>query len=254
MITLTSADLSAWLASLLYPFFRVAALFSAAPLLSHRSLPRRLRVALAVAITVVLAPTLPPVAAASPFSAPGLLLLAQQLAIGLAIGIVLQLAFAAATLAGDVMGLQMGLSFASLVDPAHSEQTPIVGAFMSLALMLVFLAIDGHLLVLAALADSFRAFPLRADGALFPDWRGFAAAGGYVFAAGLSMALPVIAALTLTSLALGVLTRTAPQLNLFAVGFPLTLGVGTVMLLLAMPYVIPLLAGLFDPLFALLAR
>jgi flagellar biosynthetic protein FliR len=246
MFTVTTAELDVWLGTFLYPFFRFAALMSSAPLLSHASVPRRVRIGLSLALTVLVAPTLPSPVAAAPFSAIGGLLLIQQLAIGLALGLAMQFAFAAVTLAGDMIGLQMGLSFASLVDPQHSEQTPLVGAFLSVILMLVFMAINGHLLVLAALVDSFDAFPLVVGSGMFPNWQRLAASAGLIFASGLSIAFPVIAALMLTSLALGVLTRTAPQLNLFAVGFPLTLAVGLLMLMLAMPYTMPSLQALFD--------
>ena len=252
MFTFTAGELDAWVGAFVYPFFRFAALASTAPLLSHASVPRRVRIGLALLLTVLVAPTLPPVAAGSPFSAAGGLLLVQQVMIGVTIGLVMQFAFATVTLAGDMIGLQMGLSFASLVDPQHSEQVPLVGAFLSIILMLVFMAMNGHLMMISALVDSFAAFPLRIEHLAHPDWRRLADGGAVVFATGLQLALPVIAALMLVSLALGVLTRTAPQLNLFAVGFPLTLVVGLLMLMLAMPYLMPaleqLLAGVLLPL------
>jgi len=252
MFTITAGELDAWIGAFAFPFFRFAALASTAPLLSHASVPRRLRIGLALLLTVLVAPTLPPAAVGSPFSAAGGLLLVQQVMIGITIGLVMQFAFATVTLAGDMIGLQMGLSFASLVDPQHAEQVPLVGGFLSIILMLVFMAMNGHVLMIGALVDSFAAFPLQLQSIAHPDWRHLAEGGAIIFAAGLQIALPVIAALMLVSLALGVLTRTAPQLNLFAVGFPLTLVVGLLMLMLAMPYLMPaleqLLAGALQPL------
>lgn len=254
MLTLTSAQLDAWLAAFLFPFFRFAALMQTAPVVSHTSVPRRVRLGLALLLTVVVAPTLPPVTVGSPFSAPGLLLIAEQLAIGFAIGLTMQLAFAAVTLAGDLIGLQMGLSFASLMDPAHSEQVPLVGAFLTVVLTLAFLALNGHLLMVSALVHTFDAFPVRADALARLDWRGLAQGATIVFATGFAIALPAIAALLIASLALGVLTRTAPQLNLFAVGFPVTLGIGLLMLFLAMPFTLPAMDGLIASTLRLLPR
>jgi len=254
MLTITSPELDAWLAAFMFPFFRFAALVQTAPVFSHASVPRRLRLGLALLLTILIAPTLPPVAAGSPFSAPGLVLILEQIAIGFAIGLVMQLAFAAVTLAGDLIGLQMGLSFASLMDPQHSEQVPLVGAFLSVVLTLAFLALNGHLMMISALVHTFDAFPVRADALARLDWQRLAQGAAIVFSTGLAIALPAVAALLITSLALGVLTRTAPQLNLFAVGFPLTLGIGLLMLFLAMPYTLPAMDQLVGAVLQLLPR
>ena len=252
MLTFTTAELDAWLAALMLPFFRFAALMSTAPVVSHPSVPRRIRLGLALLLAVIVAPTLPPTAAVAPFSPGGVLLIAQQLAVGFAIGLVMQFAFAAVTLAGDLIGLQMGLSFASLVDPQHSEQVPLVGAFLSVVLLLTFVAANGHLIVISALADSFTAFPLRGNGLAHFNVRTLVSGAGTIFASGLLIALPVVASLMVASLALGVLTRTAPQLNLFAVGFPVTLLVGLLMLCLGMPFAMPAMHRLLDVTQALL--
>lgn len=240
MLTITAADLEYALAALVYPFLRVLALMGSAPLLSHRSIPRPARVAFAFLVALLVAPTLPPAGVVSPFSAAGVLLVVQQIVVGVAIGLVMQVIFAAADVAGELIGLQMGLSFASFVDAQNSEPVPIVASFLSLTLTLVFLAVDGHLLLLAALADSFASFPIASTVPFSPlDASALARAGRDLFAIGLSLALPVVAAMLLANVALGVLTRTAPQLNLFAVGFPVTLTVGLGMLALSLPFVVP---------------
>jgi len=254
MFALSAADLDAWLAVYLYPFFRILALFSSAPLLSHASIPVRVRIGLALLVAVLLAPALPPTPAVSPFSAPGVLLIIQQVLVGVALGFALQVVFAAAELAGDMIGLQMGLSFASFIDPQRNEQTPIVGSFLGLLLMLLFFAVNGHLLLIGALADSFRSLPVGIEGLHWVEWQRLVAIGALVFAFGLQIALPVIAALILANLALGVLTRTAPQLNLFAVGFPVTLIVGMLVLLLVLPHLMPVLESVLVRGFEVVAR
>jgi flagellar biosynthetic protein FliR len=250
MITIAAADLDAWLTAFLYPFFRMLALMGSAPLFSHQSVPIPVRIWLALLLTILVAPVLPQVGAISPLSAPGVLLIFQQVIVGVALGLAMQLAFAAVQLAGDMIGMQMGLSFAAFIDPQNSTQTPIVGSFLSLVLMLLLVAINGHLMILSALVDSFQAVPIAtgfSGSAVHSDlWLRIANAGGQVFAAGLRIAFPVIGAMMLANLALGVVTRTAPQLNLFAVGFPITLVVGLGMLMLGLPYLMPILEAVLQ--------
>jgi len=239
MITIAAADLDFWLAAFVYPFFRMLALMSSAPLLSHVSVPVPARIGLAVLLTILVAPTLPAMAMISPMSVTGFLLIFQQIVVGVTLGFAMQLAFAAVELAGNMIGLQMGISFAVFIDPQTSRQTPIVGSFLSMILMLLFTALNGHLIMLSALADSFQTVPIGIDAARTYNWLQLASAGSQVFVEGLQISLPIIAAMMLANLTLGVLTRTAPQLNLFAVGFPVTVIVGLLMLMLGMPYLMP---------------
>ncbi|MEO8135257.1 MAG: flagellar biosynthetic protein FliR [Betaproteobacteria bacterium] len=241
MLTFTAANLDAWLAGFLYPFIRVLALMSSAPLFSHVSVPMTLRVGAALAITVVIVPALPAAPFVSPFSGAGVALIVTQVLIGVAIGLTMQIVFAAVQLAGDLIGLQMGLSFSGFVDPQNNEQSPLVGTFLSIALMLLFLALNGHLAMISALASSFDTLPVSPTGWHALNSMRVVDAGGTMFATGLSLALPVVGALLLVNLTLGILTRAAPQLNLFAIGFPVTLMTGLLMLLLTLPFALPAL-------------
>jgi flagellar biosynthetic protein FliR len=241
MITVTSAQLDAWIVAFLFPLARILGLLGSAPVFNNAAMPRRVRLMTGLAIALALVPALPPMPAVPAGSWIGLAILAQQMLIGILMGFALRIAFAAVDIAGEMIGLQMGLSFAAFVDPQNAGEAPVVGSFLALVLMLLFLALDGHLLLIAALVDTFHAFPLGATGFSSIDARGLVTAGRDLFAVGLQLALPVIAALLLANLALGVLTRTAPQLNLFAVGFPITLLVGMLMLLFALPFMLPAL-------------
>jgi len=254
MITFTTADVEAWIAAFLYPFLRILALMTSAPLFSHASVPMMVRVGLAFVVTFAVVAVGPAAPFVSPFSVAGGALVVQQILIGVAIGLAMQLVFAAVTLAGDLIGLQMGLSFAAFVDPQNAEQAPIVGGFLSLVLMLVFLAINGHLALVAAMVDSFTVMPVGPSGWKALDAMRLVAAGSDLFATGVAISLPVVGALLLVNLTLGVLTRTAPQLNLFAVGFPVTLAVGLVMLFLAMTFTLPALQQALERGIALLLR
>jgi flagellar biosynthetic protein FliR len=135
-----------------------------------------------------------------------------------------------------MIGLQMGLSFATFVDPQNSNQSPLVGSFLAMVAMLLFLAIDGHLLLLAALYDSFEIIPVGAGALSKFRWEHLALLGTQLFSLGLQIALPVLSTMLLVNMSLGVMARAAPQLNLFSVGFPLTLATGTLLLAAFLPY------------------
>ncbi len=249
MFTFTSAQLDAWIAGLLWPLTRVLALLAAAPVLGQTRIPVRVRIGLGLAIVIAIAPTLPAMPQIAPASAAGMLVLAYQIVIGLAIGFSLRLVFTAVEMAGDLVGMQMGLGFAMFYDPGNVQHTPILGQFMSLLATLVFLAINGHLLVISTLAESFQALPIVLEplpGGLFQT---LAQHGAIVFAAGLQLALPRIVTMLVVNLSLGVLTRAAPQLNIFAVGFPVTLAIGFGALILTLPYFGPLFERTLDQAF-----
>lgn len=231
MVGFTTADLLAALAAWWLPFCRVAALFASAPVLSHRAAPVRVRLAAALAVSVAVAAG---GGAAPPAGASLVAAAAEQVAVGLAIGFAMQLVFAGATLAGELVGLQMGLGFGSLFDPAGAGQTPTLGAFFSIAALLVFLAIDGHLALLLAVGESLRDLPPGTLAARLDPLR-LAEAGAVVFRTGLAIALPALAGLLLANIAFGLVARVSPQLNIFSVGFPATLFAGLLLLALTAP-------------------
>lgn len=246
MIQLSSTQLDAWIAAFFLPLVRILGLLTAAPPFSNAALPRRVRLGLGLAIAIALVPALPPLPAISPASGVGLMLLAQQMLIGLAMGFAMRLAIAAVDYAGAAIGLQMGLGFATFYDPQNTAQTPVVSEFVSLLAILVLLSINGHLMILATLAKSFEAMPIGATSFAQASWSNFANAGSIVFSTGLLLALPIVAAMLITNIALGVLTRAAPQLNLFAIGFPLTLIGGFAVLILTLNYLATPLTQLFE--------
>jgi flagellar biosynthetic protein FliR len=246
MITVTTSQWYAWIAAFLWPFLRVLGLIVAEPILGNTNVPVRAKVGLAIFIALVLAPVMPPVPAVDPASAAGILIAVQQLMIGLAIGFILRIALTAAETAGQLIGLQMGLGFAVFFDPQSSAQTAVMGQFVGMFAILVFLSMDGHALVITALAHSFTTLPISADPLAPKGLRLLVEWGGEIFRTGLLISLPVVAALLITNTAVGVMTRAAPQLNIFAVGFPLTLAVGFFGLWLAVPYIGPALEQLFE--------
>ena len=235
MLTFSEAELVAWITPLLWPFLRALALFTTLPVLGQRIVPVRVRIALAFFIAVAAQATLPSMPAVALDSMAALLITAQQVLIGLAIGFAVRIVFAAVEMAGEVIGLQMGLNFAAFFDPATASQTNGAGRFFGAMVGLLFIVVDGHLAVIAALVQSFNAFPVSTDvlgwlRVLQPQtW------GAEVFQLGLWIALPIVGMLLLVNIVLGVISRVAPQINVFAVGFPITLAVGLIGMLVTLP-------------------
>lgn len=253
MLSVTSAQLEGWLALLAYPMARILGFLGAAPVFGNNAVPRRIKLMVGLAVTLGLMPVVPSVPQAALDSWAGLLLIVQQTLIGIAMGLVLRVVFAALDLMGEIISLQMGLSFATFFDPIAGGQTAVVGEFLTLLATLVLLSLNGHLLMLDALARSFEWLPVSATLPHRGGWMILVRFGASIFASGLLMALPVVTALLITNIALGVLTRAAPQLNLFAIGFPITLTVGFGVLLLTLGHLAPLLQHFYDVGFATLA-
>ncbi len=246
MITLTSVQLEAWIAAFIYPLSRILGLVASAPVVGSTGIPRRTRLMLGLAITVALAPLLPPMPAVSPSSGAGLWIVAQQMLIGVGMGFAMRIVFAAVEVAGEFIGLEMGLGFATFFDPTSSSQTPVVSELLNLLAILAFLALNGPLLYVATLAQSFEAIPVSTTPLGAASWKNLAELGSLMFSAGLLLALPVLVALMIINLALAVLTRAAPQLNVFAIGFPLTLGGGLIALATSLHYMAVPLQALFE--------
>lgn len=245
MLTITSTQLSEWLALFLWPLGRIMGLMIAAPVLGNMRFPLRARVGLALMITAVISPALPPLPSIAPDSPASLGLFAQQLLIGLTMGFAMRLVFTAVEVAGDYIGLQMGLGFALFFDPQQSSQMPVIGQFLGLMAMLLFLVLDGHLMMISVLADSFRWAPIGAEihNGL---WQAVAGWGGQILHAALLLSMPVVATLLTVNVALGVLTRAAPQLNIFAIGFPVTLAAGFAAMLLSLALFTPQFEALLN--------
>jgi len=241
MINFTSIQLEAWLAAFIFPLARILALVSSSPVLGNRQIPIRVKVGLSMLITFIISPILNIPVEIEASSGPGLFILLQQMLVGLAMGFSMRLVFTAIEMAGDVMGMQMGLGFASFYDPVNGNNSQLIGQFLGIIAILVFLSMNGHLYMIATLAESFNAFPITANMPSAGALHTLALWGGSIFSHALRLALPLIAALLITNLALGILTRSAPQLNIFAIGFPITLVVGFTTLILTMPYLSSLL-------------
>jgi flagellar biosynthetic protein FliR len=246
MITLTTLQLNAWIAALVWPLTRILGLVAAAPVFGNTSVPVQIKLALGVLLASIITPLTPPLPAVDPFSWAGFLILGQELLIGLGMGFTMRLVFAAIEFAGEVGSSTMGMSFASFFDPTTHGRSSGVSQFLALLATLAFLAANVHLVLLEALAESFFTMPISASPLSLAAPLELARWGGHVFSAGLQLALPIVAALLITNIALGILTRAAPQLNLFGIGFPITIGVGFLVLNLILPYLATPMLNLFN--------
>lgn len=246
MFTVTYAQLNAWLTAFLWPFARILALAASAPFFGHNSIPARVKVGLAAFVTLIVAPTLGAMPQATVFSAQGVWILVNQFLIGVALGFTMQMVFAAVTAAGDAMGLSMGIGFATFFDPQARSNTSALSSWLNAIALLAFLALDGHLQVIAALVATFQSLPVDANVLAAPGWRLIADWGSTVLSAGLLLSLPVVIALLIANLALGILNRAAPQIGIFQIGFALTMMVGLLLIQMMVPNMIPYFARLFD--------
>ena len=254
MITLTTGQLETWLAQLLWPFLRVGACFMVAPAFGAVFVPARIRIVLAGAVTLIIAPLIPTPTTIATFSAAGVVVTIQQVIIGVAIGFSLQLLFDAVTLGGQLLANSMGLSFAFNTDPERGIETPVVGQLYSLLVMLTFLALNGHLALIEVLVDGFRTLPVGTDGLGQDGVWSVVEWGAQLFSGALSIALPGVTALLIVNVAFGVMSRAAPQLNLFAVGFPITLVFGLLIVLAGLPAVQTTFTHLLADAFGLLRQ
>ena len=229
-LSLNVADVSIWVSRMWWPVLRIGGFVLTAPATSEMVIPGRVKIVLILALAFLLGPLVQVPAGLSIFSAAGMLAAVIELLIGVAIGMVVQLTFEALVFAGQSISLTMGLGFATLVDPQHGAQVPVLGQMFMIFGTLTYLAINGHLMLLGALADSFHALPI--GGALNKSFfLSVVLWGARVFDTGLLIALPAVIALVIVNLALGVVTRAAPALNLFGIGFTITLLSGFFVLL-----------------------
>ncbi|AIL62891.1 flagellar biosynthetic protein FliR [Pseudomonas alkylphenolica] len=225
MLELTDAQISTWVASFILPLFRVTAVLMTMPVFGTTLLPARVRLYFALAITVVIVPGLPPMPEVHALDLSALLLIAEQVIIGALFGMSLQLFFQVFVVAGQIVAIQMGMAFASMVDPANGVNVAVIGQFLTMLVTLLFLAINGHLVVFEVLTESFTTLPVG-SGLLVNHFWDLAGRLSWVLGAALLLVLPAITALLVVNIAFGVMTRAAPQLNIFSIGFPLTLVLG----------------------------
>lgn len=223
---LNAAELTAWVGSFLWPFFRIGAFFMVAPIFGANMVPMQVRIGLSFFVTLILMPLLPAVPVIEGLSLNTWLLVAHQLLIGVALGLLVQLLFQVFIMFGQIVAMQIGMAMAQMSDPSSGVNVTVLSQYTLIMTNLVFLAVGGHLVVIFTLAESFTIIPISTEG--FTSQRGWllATQGSWLFAGALLMALPIIIAKLIVNVALGVIVRAAPQLNIFVIGFPVMMLLG----------------------------
>ena len=232
MLSITDAELARLLSEWVWPFLRVAGMVMTAPAIGTRAVPGRVRVVLVLALCVAIVPLLGEPPAVEILSPAGIFVCLQQILIGASIGLIIRLVFVVAELAGQIVAQQMGLGFASLVDPQTGLQVPVISQFYIILATLLFFTFDGHLLLVTVLIDSFSIIPIGHDGIDRAGLMQVLTWSSTLFSGALVIALPIVVALLVVNLAFGVMARSAPQLNVFAVGFPVMILFGIFMIFL----------------------
>jgi flagellar biosynthetic protein FliR len=232
LINVAAIDIVEHFYALLWPMLRMSALMLFAPVFSLPALTTRLRVLLALALAVMVYPMFdwPRI---DPLSARGLLEIANQITIGLMMGLILQVAIAAVVVAGQAISNSMGLSMAMMIDP-NLGNVPTVAQFLIVLATLVFVGLGGHGLLLAMLVESFSSLPVGTFVMVEQSWRQVLAWSSMMFLGAVLIALPVMVTLLFINIGIGVITRAAPSLNIFAVGLPATIVMGFLVLIMSM--------------------
>ena len=234
MFELDAIEVSHWVSRYLYPFARISALLMVMPLIGTRMVSMRIRLILAVAITFVVAPLLPPMPKVDALSLASLIIILQQMLIGILLGFVTELLMQVFVIAGQLIAMQTGLGIATTVDPSQGASVVVISQWFLFMVSLVFLALNGHLVLIEILVDSFRSMPIGMASFSVDQFGLLIRWSGWMFAAAVIISLPAMAALLIVNLAFGVMTRAAPQLNIFALGFPVTMIIGLLIMWLNM--------------------
>lgn len=249
----TEAQLLNTFAMLMYPLMRISAMFVSMPVFSVHAMPAQVRVILAAVISFLIIPVLPPLPQIEMMSYEGIMIGVEQVAIGLTTGFILQMIFAALIFAGQGIAYGMGLGFASMVDPLNGQQVPVVAQFYMIATTLLFLSLDGHLLLIKLLVDSFTTLPIGQIFDLNDVWT-IITWSSRIFSDGLLFAMPIIISLLLVNIVFGVASKSAPQLQIFSVGFPITLMLGILLMWVTFPEVLELLPDMLNDGFELIKQ
>lgn len=246
MVVISSNELITLLLSFVFPLTRILGLIAIAPPFGNSGVPMQVKLLLGMLLAFIVAPSIPPINNVDPISISGIMILMQQLVIGLAMGFMIRVVFAGIEMAGETIGLTMGLGFATFFDPQTKGRSSAISQFLVIVTTLLFLSMNVHLSLFETLINSFKTIPISTTLTMGFSFMKLAIWGEEIFKIGMMLSLPIVAALLITNIALGILTRAAPQLNLFGIGFPITIGVGFLMLYLLLPHLLGPIETIFQ--------
>lgn len=218
---LSTEVINQWVGQHLWPLFRIASFFMVIPFIGTQLVPARVRLGLALLVTILIVPLLPAVPRVDAFSADAVIITLQQILIGVGMGFALTALFQLFVVAGQMIAMQMGLGFASMNDPAHGVNVPVLSQIYTITITLLYLAMNGHLVAIAVFLESFHTLPIGLEGLGQAGVWDLAHRISWVFVSALLLALPAVTASLIVTISFGVMTRAAPQMNIFSLGFPM---------------------------------
>ena len=249
-MTLSTAEIVPYIGGYFWPFVRIGAMLMVVPIFgAQRIVPVKIRLGLAIVLTWMIAPMLPAVPAVDPLSLDGLLITVQQLMLGVAMGFIIGFIFSSMVVAGHNIAMSMGLGFAQFLDP-NGVSVPVVSSFYLIIGTLLYLSLNGHLISIQILYESFETIPVGTIGLEVNSYLTIALWASKIFVGAILIALPVLITIMLINAGFGVMMRAAPTLNIFAVGFPTTMMAGFLLIFLTLPTLLPrfteIMMGSFD--------
>ncbi|MDO3382581.1 flagellar biosynthetic protein FliR [Gilvimarinus algae] len=245
-LVLSDAQLSQFIGQYLWPFIRIGALFMAAPIFGARTVTARIRILLALFVTLLVSPMLPSPPPVDYVSVEAFLRVLNEVLIGLSLGFAFQVALHIFVLAGQLIAMKMGLGFASMNDPSNGISVTVLSQFYLLLSTVLFLIMNGHLVIIDIIVSSFTSLPVGGAGLSVETFIEIASLGSWMFSAALVFVLPVFTALLVINMAFGVMNRSAPQINVFTVGFPITLIFGLLFMWISLMAFLPYFRQVFD--------
>lgn len=231
---IAAGTITQFLADMLLPFMRISGMFATMVGLSAKTVPMSVKSLLTMFLTLLIIPIIPPVQLDELVSAGTFVLVIQQVIIGVALGFISNMVLNTFVLAGQVVAMQTGLGFASIVDPVNGISVPAVGQFYLILATLLFWALDGHLAMIRMVVMSFDAFPIGQAWLQPEQFRAIAHWAGWMFVSALTVSLAPIVSLLIVNLAFGVMTKAAPQLNIFSLGFTIAQIMGLIIMWMTM--------------------
>ena len=248
----TTAEITAFLGAFIWPFIRISAMMLVAPIFSAQSVPVRIRVTAAIAITLVVTPVLPPLPAVDFISGEAFLIAIQQVLIGAIMGFALQLAFNLFVMAGHILAMQAGLGFSMMNSPQDGVQVTVVGQLYLMMATLLYLAMDGHLILIREVLTSFTTLPIGMGGISSTGYWMLVSWGSTMFLSSVMMVLPAITALLMVNISFGVMSKASPQLNPFSIGFLITIIFAFVIIYITLPGLLPYFERVMTDIFQLI--
>jgi len=245
-LLITEPQINQFIGQYLWPFIRISAFYFAVPVIGARTVPARARLLLALLTTSLVVPLLPNAPIISFFSLQGILAVTKEFLIGLSLGFVMQMVMHVFVLAGQLVALKLGLGFAAQNDPSSGVSVTVLSQFYLLLSTLLFLAINGHLTLIKLIVTSFESFPIMGGGLTANDFQAIVHLFTWMFAAGLLISLPLFTSMLIVNFSFGVMGRSAPQMNILNVGFPITLLFGFLLMWYSLSDFLPLFNQIVD--------